>query len=617
MAGIGGNLVEGLLRGLMSSAGSVGKVVVKIFGSIPNALGAIVGKGLIALEKLPASALKLLGGLGGKIGHFFSNLFHGGPAGAGVQRWAGTVLQALAMLHMPAGLLPRILYQMQTESGGNPNAINLTDINAQRGDPSRGLMQTIGSTFAAYHVPGTSNNIYDPLANIAAAINYARHVYGPTLGALGSGHGYAAGTGGATPGWAWVGERGPELVNFVGGEMVLPNGALGGYASGTASAAESLAAHNRALAMAAAAFNRMAKAGASLAAAIAKITPKTTAGVFASDQAKFLADLRLYFTPSVAKARSQLVINQIKQLQSLQTHIKTLSANIANATAFQQQELAHLRSTGGIGAIGIQGVGAAGGRSILTGLSGQLTNMRNFGYAVRDLSRAGGSQALLRTVAAMDPASGTVYARKMISALNKMHSMKLSPEMINQLVALGPDAALAYVNAIQAAGPSVLRQIKSTEAALASATLGTSRGIASVVSGGAYNTGANFVAGLKSQEKSLEKQFAHLGRVLGQEAIKWMHVPANKRPYGYQHGGWLNEPVSGIGMYTGASYTFAETGREYVLPEGQMGTRGGDGDSYHAHFDGLTGEAIESHVRTAFAAMSLTRGSLNRQGRRS
>ncbi len=632
MAGLGINLIEGLLKGLMNSAPNVGRVVLKIFGSIPNALGAIVGKGLIALEKLPASALKLLGGLGGKIGHFFSNLFHGGPAGAGVQRWAPTVLQALGMLHLPSSLLPQVLYQMQTESGGNPNAINLTDINAQHGDPSRGLLQTIGSTFAAYHVPGTSSNIYDPLANIAAAINYAVHTYGPSLMrggmGMGSGHGYALGTGGAAPGWAWVGERGPELVNFMGGETVVPTGGLMGFANGTVSAAEALAAHNRALIAAAtasrrasaaaiAAYNKMVSVGTSLAATLAKITPKTTASVFATDQAKFLADLRLYFSPSVAKARSLLVISQIKELQNLQAHMKTLSTNIANATAFQTQELAHLQSTGGIGAIGIQGVGAAGGRSILSGLTSQLTNMRNFGYAVRDLSRAGGSQALLKTVAAMDPASGTVYARKMISALNKMHAMKLAPEMINQLVALGPDAALAYVNAIQAAGPSVLKQVKSTEAALASATLGTSRGIASVVSGGAYNTGANFIAGLKSQQSALDAQFKHLGKTLGEEAIKWMHVPANRRPYGYAGGGWINEPVSGVGMYTGAFYTFAEQGREYVLPEGQAGARGGDGDSYHAHFDGLTGAAIESHVRIAFKAMSFQQGALNRAGRRS
>ena len=120
-----------------------------------------------------------------------------GNIGSGVARWAPLVRQVLAMEGLSPSLILQVLYQIQTESGGNPNAINLTDINAQRGDPSRGLLQTIMSTFLAYHWPGTSYNIYDPEANIAAAINYARHTYGPTLmsgrNGLGSGHGYAAG----------------------------------------------------------------------------------------------------------------------------------------------------------------------------------------------------------------------------------------------------------------------------------------------------------------------------------------------------------------------------------------------------------------------------------------
>jgi SLT domain-containing protein len=101
------------------------------------------------------------------------------------------------MLGLPQSLSGQVLYQIQTESGGNPNAINLTDINAKRGDPSRGLLQTIGATFSQFHVPGTSWNIYDPLANIAAALNYAEHRYGPGLMSgglgLGSGHGYDTG----------------------------------------------------------------------------------------------------------------------------------------------------------------------------------------------------------------------------------------------------------------------------------------------------------------------------------------------------------------------------------------------------------------------------------------
>ncbi|MFI1099561.1 transglycosylase SLT domain-containing protein [Streptomyces melanogenes] len=64
------------------------------------------------------------------------------------------------------------------ESTGNPNAINGWDINAINGVPSKGLLQVIQPTFAAYHVPGTSWNIYDPVANITAAANYAADKYG-------------------------------------------------------------------------------------------------------------------------------------------------------------------------------------------------------------------------------------------------------------------------------------------------------------------------------------------------------------------------------------------------------------------------------------------------------
>ncbi|MFF3336157.1 transglycosylase SLT domain-containing protein [Streptomyces sp. NPDC002888] len=64
------------------------------------------------------------------------------------------------------------------ESSGNPKAINNWDINAINGVPSKGLLQVIPPTFTAYHVAGTSWNIYDPVANITAACNYAADRYG-------------------------------------------------------------------------------------------------------------------------------------------------------------------------------------------------------------------------------------------------------------------------------------------------------------------------------------------------------------------------------------------------------------------------------------------------------
>ncbi|MEU7096052.1 tape measure protein [Kitasatospora aureofaciens] len=118
---------------------------------------------------------------------------------------------------------------IQNESGGNPRAINNWDSNAAAGDPSRGLMQTIGATFESYRLPSLPDDIYDPVANIVAGIRYIISAYGsignvPGIRAMargGSYVGYATGTDNASPGWHWVGERGPELLHFGGGETVL------------------------------------------------------------------------------------------------------------------------------------------------------------------------------------------------------------------------------------------------------------------------------------------------------------------------------------------------------------------------------------------------------------
>ncbi|MFI5720914.1 transglycosylase SLT domain-containing protein [Nocardia sp. NPDC051750] len=63
------------------------------------------------------------------------------------------------------------------ESGGNPNAVNNWDSNAASGQNSRGLTQTIPGTFRAYHVRGTSTDIHDPVANVAASMSYVMDRY--------------------------------------------------------------------------------------------------------------------------------------------------------------------------------------------------------------------------------------------------------------------------------------------------------------------------------------------------------------------------------------------------------------------------------------------------------
>ena len=124
-----------------------------------------------------------------------------------------------------------VLTQMQSESSGDPKAINKTDINWQEGHPSVGLMQIIKTNFQADAGPyiNTQPQEYgvseDPDANIYAALIYAKKGagIGSGSGQLGSGHAYSLG--GVVPGAATggkiqrggkflVGERGPEFVDL-------------------------------------------------------------------------------------------------------------------------------------------------------------------------------------------------------------------------------------------------------------------------------------------------------------------------------------------------------------------------------------------------------------------
>jgi hypothetical protein len=92
----------------------------------------------------------------------------------------GWIRQSLDIMHAKGipGSYSGIHRNIIRESSGDPNAINLWDINAQNGIPSKGLLQVINPTFSRYHVNGTSWNIYNPVSNITAACNYAAARYG-------------------------------------------------------------------------------------------------------------------------------------------------------------------------------------------------------------------------------------------------------------------------------------------------------------------------------------------------------------------------------------------------------------------------------------------------------
>jgi uncharacterized protein YukE len=136
------------------------------------------------------------GGGGGYSGPSSGGPPAGGPPPGNVQDWIKQAIEELRKqgINVSEADAQRIWQIIQHESGGNPEAINNWDSNAAKGTPSKGLMQTIDPTFNSYKLPG-HNDIWNPVDNICAGVNYAISRYGslsnvPGIKATEGGGGY-------------------------------------------------------------------------------------------------------------------------------------------------------------------------------------------------------------------------------------------------------------------------------------------------------------------------------------------------------------------------------------------------------------------------------------------
>jgi hypothetical protein len=114
--------------------------------------------------------------------------YTGGRLNSGQQ----TALAVRALQMVGPGLatpenVQALVGRINQESGGNPVAINLWDSNAKAGHPSKGILQTIDSTFNKYAAPGHAN-VWDPLDNTLAALRYMLARYGRIVGPSAGGY---------------------------------------------------------------------------------------------------------------------------------------------------------------------------------------------------------------------------------------------------------------------------------------------------------------------------------------------------------------------------------------------------------------------------------------------
>lgn len=525
--GIGGHLVAGLFKGLATTSGAA--IAKKIFGDMPTALGAIVKKGIVSIGSLPGKALSALGGLGSKLGGFFKDLFGGGGGGGGgSQKWAPLVAQVLSMLGAPATALNPVLKRINMESGGNPKAINLWDSNAKAGHPSQGLMQTIPSTFNAYAGPFRSRGIYDPLANIYAGVNYAMHRYGANwISVMTRPGGYAKGTRGAAPGWAWVGEKGPELIRLRGGEDILNHQQsmavasqmgirLPGYASGTvANAQAKVNQRKKELAEAKERHVGIKAAETRLKAAqqeLANAKRRTRTAVENSINNGFRKTLTTGTASAIASAIKSMVDKlqnagasksfvasvqkKGEKLQALAAKRASVTSRIAEAKQFAADQSSSIKDF-----LSISGTSATSAADLIAQMTGQQKTATSLVSLTKSLKARGASADLLAQLAAAGPGS------QLATILGDTGTTTQDIAKLNSLVASGNKLADSF-----------------------------GRTMADALYDSGKDAARGFLTGLTGQEKDLQKAMEKLADALIKSIKKKLKIKSPSRVFRDQVG---------------------------------------------------------------------------------
>ncbi|MGW1000482.1 phage tail tape measure protein [Streptomyces sp. NPDC002520] len=514
---IGGHLVSGLIKGMAKANGTT--IAKKIFGSMPKALAAIARKGLVSIASLPSKALKALGGLGGDILGLLG--LGGGGGGSSANQKIGATLAALRGWAGPQWTALRALWN--GESGWNEKALNASS-------GAYGIPQSLPASKMASAGSDWKTN---PATQIKWGLSYIASRYGNPVNAYSawlsrSPHWYAKGTGGAARGLAWVGEKGPELVDFKGGEDVLShpqsmvfakaNGIkLPGYASGTimnaadrvhrdkqrvADAKDDLARAKSRHKGVAAAEKRLQAAqkelkAAEIALANAKRSAKTSiANTIATGLLKTLSAGTSSAIASAIKSLATKLLNagytktaksvQKKgaQLEKLADKRASIQKKIAEANQYAADQAGNIKDF-----LSISGTSAANVGDLISQMGSQQKTAGSFVALTKSLKARGASKELLAQLAEAGPGS------QLATILGQKNVTTQDIDKLNKLSKSGNKLATSF-----------------------------GRDMADLMYDSGKDAGKGFLAGLKGQEKELGKQMAKLAKDLVDQIKKALKI---------------------------------------------------------------------------------------------
>ena len=513
---IGGHLVTGLIKGMSKTSGTA--IAKRVFGSLPKALASLAKKGLVSIASLPSKALKALGSLGGDIA---SLLGLGTGGGSSANQQIGQTLAAARGWSGPQWAALKNLWN--GESGWRTTALNASS-------GAYGIPQSLPASKMASAGADWKTNA---ATQIKWGLGYIAGRYGTPVAAYNawlsrSPHWYAKGTGGAAPGLAWVGERGPELVSFKGGETVWnhsdsmsfakANGIkLPGYASGTISNAADRVRRDK---------QRVADAKDDVARA-----KQRRKGVAAAEKRLQAAQKELQAAEialrNAQRSAKTSISNTIATglLKKLETGTSSAIASAVKSVATKLLNAGYDRTAANIQKKGARLQTLADKRdSVQAQIKAANQYASDQAGTIKDFLSISGTSATSVGDLISQLGGQEKTASSFVTLSKSLKARGASKDLLAQLAEAGPGSQLATIlgsKSVTTGDIAKLNKLMSSGNKLATSF---GRDMADLMYDSGKHAGEGFLAGLKAQEKDLQKQINKLATSLVNEIKKALKI---------------------------------------------------------------------------------------------